>query len=167
MTKTKWGRAGTHLPPAINNLIHLRHAIICSTNNILVNVQSHEHITSLSSSQVCAELITFISMATTISAKRLAHLYGIVPLLLLLSLFLILMIIIIIIKYWQKWLRRWVQTVKGTLLEAVSDHFNDVQSFLFRCNHARYKGRYFDSDKTEHLLLKVVNKMLGSDCQHG
>lgn len=45
---------------------HLRHTIICSTSNTLVNVQSHQHITPRSSPKPCAELITFITMATTI-----------------------------------------------------------------------------------------------------
>ncbi|KAJ8332474.1 hypothetical protein SKAU_G00426470 [Synaphobranchus kaupii] len=68
-----------------------------------------------------------------------------------------------------------VQTAKSTLLEAVSDRFNGVQSealySVATMLDARYKDRYFDTDKKEgarNLLLKVVNEMVGGgDGQHG
>ncbi len=65
---------------------------------------------------------------------------------------------------------RGVQTAKSTLLEAVSDRFNGVQSealySVATMLDARYKDQYFDSDKKEG-ARSFVNGTMGSDGQHG
>ncbi|KAI3374593.1 hypothetical protein L3Q82_021169 [Scortum barcoo] len=66
-----------------------------------------------------------------------------------------------------------VQTAKRTLLEAVCDRFNGVQSeplyAIATMVDARYKDRYFDSDKKGealNMLLSVVDEMAAGGNDH-
>lgn len=65
-----------------------------------------------------------------------------------------------------------VQTARHTLLVAVSNRFDGVQTeplyAIATMVDARYKDRYFDPDKKEEaqtMLLKVVDEMANSDQQ--